>query len=449
MRKLAIIATSLVLSAVVLSVIASLNQRASAGPGSLATTDLSGALTPDDLANDIVGGGLTISNVVYTGANSAAGTFSGGAGIIGFDSGVVLGTGNIAGVVGPNVPPVANTNNGTAGDTDLNGLASYPTHDGAILEFDFVPVSSQVEIQYVFASEEYNEYVHTAYNDVFAFYINGVNCATVGGNPVSINTINNGNPLGSTPSENPALYRNNSDASINTKMDGLTVVLTCNATVLDGVTNHIKVAIADASDSQLDSNVFIQAASFVAVPTDTATATATDTETPTGTATATATDTPTATETNTPTATNTDTPTATATNTPTPVPPTATNSPESTATDTATPQPSSTASASPEPPAAATATSTDTATPTPTATNTATATPTATATETPEPAVTQEAEPPASLPGSNAAADAQGAGLPSAGDGPVSGHGLSALLGLLGLVWAAYGLVVMRWYLAR
>jgi hypothetical protein len=66
---------------------------------------------------------------------------------------------------------------------------------------------------------------------------------------------------------NPAFYINNdlSDGggTLNTQADGLTVLLTCNATVTPGVTNHIKLAIADASDFILDSWVFLRANSFV------------------------------------------------------------------------------------------------------------------------------------------------------------------------------------------
>lgn len=86
---------------------------------------------------------------------------------------------------------------------------------------------------YVFSSDKYNEYVHSVHNDVFAFFVNGDNCALVPGtaDPVSINTINNGNPYGSSPSENPQYYRNNdlSDGggSIDTEMDGLATVLSC------------------------------------------------------------------------------------------------------------------------------------------------------------------------------------------------------------------------------
>jgi hypothetical protein len=235
-------------------------------PTALTTEDLTGALTPSDLANSLVGTGISISNVTYTGADEAAGTFSGGTGIIGFESGIMLSSGDIINVVGPNVQDGIGTNNGTSGDTDLTDLSGFPTNDAAVLEFDFVPDGDAVTFSYVFASDEYNEYVHSSYNDVFAFFINGVNCATINGDPVSVNTINNGNPYDTDPREHPEYFINNDlddgGGAIDTEMDGLTVVLACDSAVTANETNHIKLAIADASDYILDSNVFLQAGSF-------------------------------------------------------------------------------------------------------------------------------------------------------------------------------------------
>ena len=82
-------------------------------------------------------------------------------------------------------------------------LSGYPTYDAAVLEFDFMPTANQVVFNYAFASDEYPEWVNTPFNDVFAFYVNGTNYATVrqvAGDPtspfvpVAVNNINNGNP---------------------------------------------------------------------------------------------------------------------------------------------------------------------------------------------------------------------------------------------------------------
>jgi pimeloyl-ACP methyl ester carboxylesterase len=231
----------------------------------LIVEDLTGSINVEDLAATIVGPGVTISNVTYTGAEIAAGVFGGGENIVGFDAGIILSTGSASGVIGPNQSNSYSVNNGMPGDPDLTLLSGFPTFDAAVLEFDFVPDSDHVIFQFVFASEEYNEFVFSQYNDVFAFFINGVNCALIEGDPVSINTINYGNPYGTEPNSHPYLYINNAlpdgGGHINTEMDGLTEVLTCSANVIPNITNYMKLAIADASDYIYDSNVFIRAGS--------------------------------------------------------------------------------------------------------------------------------------------------------------------------------------------
>jgi hypothetical protein len=59
----------------------------------LAVEDLTGALTPTDLANALVGEGVSIANVSFTGSLLAAGGFAGGEEIVGFSDGFVLSTG--------------------------------------------------------------------------------------------------------------------------------------------------------------------------------------------------------------------------------------------------------------------------------------------------------------------------------------------------------------------
>jgi hypothetical protein len=252
----------------------------------LVVQDFDHGASADGLAQSLAGEGVTISNVSFTGAGRAAGTFGGGEGIIGFDSGVILDSGKVQtvasdppcsrGVEGPNNchelgGPDGGSNStsfGNPGDADLTALSGFGTFDAAILEFDFVPASSSVNFSFVFSSDEYSDFSNTSFNDVFAFFVNGANCATVPGTgePISINTINNGNDVGGDPTpHNPELFRDNVNPSptIDTQMDGLTTVLPCSATVNANQTNHMKLAIADASDSILDSAVFLQAGSLV------------------------------------------------------------------------------------------------------------------------------------------------------------------------------------------
>jgi hypothetical protein len=239
--------------------------------GGLTTDDLTDeSLSPTALAQALVGTGVTVSNVTYTGAAQAAGTFAGGQSIFGFDSGVILSSGSLANTIGPNCDPDITANNGQPGDTDLQTLVTGgATMDAAVLEFDFVPAGNSLNFQYVFASDEYTEHVGF-FDDVFGFFVNGTNAALLPGTntPVSINTVNNGNSVDSAiPVTNPQFFIDNdiqypSAAPLNTEMDGLTVVLSVQVAVNAGVTNHIKLAIADTGDHVVDSNVFIKGASL-------------------------------------------------------------------------------------------------------------------------------------------------------------------------------------------
>ncbi|GAB4099117.1 choice-of-anchor L domain-containing protein [Sinomonas halotolerans] len=224
------------------------------------TTDLT-TLTAGDLAATLLGPGITAANIVYTGAPGASGTFAGGATTVGFDTGVILTTGSAAGALGPNDAGNTTTANGAAGDADLTALSGVATHDASVLEFDFTPNADTVYFEYVFASEEYLEFVNSSFNDSFAFFVNGVNYALVDNagvlEPITINNIN--------PGKNAALYVDN-PGTLNVEYDGLTTVLTFMAPVNTGVPNHIKLAIADGSDSILDSGVFLKAGSFSTTP---------------------------------------------------------------------------------------------------------------------------------------------------------------------------------------
>ncbi|MCI5125812.1 MAG: hypothetical protein D3925_15410 [Candidatus Electrothrix sp. AR5] len=229
--------------------------------------------TADDLVSTMLGPGITADNVTLTCAGGASGTFGDGEGAVGIEDGIILSSGNIANVIGPNNQTDITANNGTPGDTDLEALAGQNTHDACVLEFDFqlIPVSglisASVAFNYVFSSDEYNEFVGSI-NDVFAFFVDGENIALIPETEtaVSIASVNQ--------MENSQFYINNDDCQSNpaacpvpgTQMDGLTMVLpTAEVEIFSDQSYHIKIAIADASDSILDSNVFIEAGSLTIV----------------------------------------------------------------------------------------------------------------------------------------------------------------------------------------
>ncbi|HVL81955.1 MAG TPA: choice-of-anchor L domain-containing protein, partial [Actinomycetota bacterium] len=187
------------------------------------------------------------------------------AGSVGLESGIVLSSGLISDSIGPNEDTSTSGYSDTEGDPDLDELSGATTYDAAVMSFEFVPDAARIAIRYVFGSEEYNEYVGSPYNDSFAFFVNGTNCAVVPGteDPVTINTINHGNEDAEVPPSNPGYFRNNDEPDddgeypLNTEMDGLTTVLTCTADVTPHETNTMKLAIADASDDAFDSHVFL------------------------------------------------------------------------------------------------------------------------------------------------------------------------------------------------
>lgn len=197
------------------------------------------------LASTLAGSAVTISNATLSAASStAAGTFSNGSGTVGFDSGVVLTTGTVNCIPGPNNQAGC----GGAGTTTS-------------LKFDFISQTGKVFFQYVFGSEEYNEYVGSEFNDEFQLLLNGTNIATLpgAGGVVSINNVN--------CSSNSAYYRSNSSGScgnqgLNIQYDGLTTVLTASADVVANTLYNFEFKIFDRGDDRWDSGVFIKTGSF-------------------------------------------------------------------------------------------------------------------------------------------------------------------------------------------
>ncbi len=258
---------------------------------STAQLTVDGSLTAEQLVRDILlGGGVEVFNVVYTGGNTPGqnpiGTFDGtGSPDLGIDEGIILTSGSINVAPGPNDNSGATFANGVPGDPDLDALIpGYSTLDASVIEFDFIPIFDNITFNYVFASEEYQEYVCSPFNDVFGFFVSGpgivgtINIAQIpgSGDAVAINTVNNGSfgPWGSTPGpfdpcppQNPGYYVDNDVlGSPGIQYDGFTVVLPA---VLDNLipceTYHIKLAIADAGDEYLDSGIFLESGSFTSV----------------------------------------------------------------------------------------------------------------------------------------------------------------------------------------
>jgi hypothetical protein len=221
------------------------------------------------LASALAGAGVTISNATLIGATGQQGTFSDGAAAgIGIESGIILTSGAIANAQGPNDDDGITTDQSTVGDAQLTTLSGDPTFDANILQFDFTSNTGNLFFSYVFASEEYNEFVNGSVNDVFGFFVDGNNIALIPGTttPVSINTVNGGNPFGSNASNSAYFINNDIDDGgpfFNIQYDGFTKVLLAELLgLVADQTYTIKLGIADGGDSVLDSAVFLQAGSF-------------------------------------------------------------------------------------------------------------------------------------------------------------------------------------------
>ena len=148
-----------------------------AAPWSINALSDPGGPTELQLAQTLVGPGITVNSAKFAGDNSAAGLFNDPAASVGLAGGVVMSSGRVHDVIGPNKVSNTGVDLGQLGDGQLDTLLpGQVTQDAASLTVNFTPTNPQLAINYVFASEEYEEYVNTQFNDVFAFFVNGVNC---------------------------------------------------------------------------------------------------------------------------------------------------------------------------------------------------------------------------------------------------------------------------------
>jgi gliding motility-associated-like protein len=247
--------------------------------------------------NVLLGGGVSISNVQYNGGpaninNNQVGSFNDPNSNIGLGSGLIMGSGDVQMAAQQNTGTGASLggtgNPGT--DTDLQSITPNQIYDECVIEFDFIPDGDTISFNYVFASEEYPDFVCGTVNDAFGFFITGTdpnggtynaqNIALIPNpnNPslytttaVSINTVNPGvaglfgmafncSSIDPNWASYNVFYQGNT--SNNYEYNGSTTVLVAKAHVVCGETYHIKLAIGDGGDAAFDSGVFLEEGSF-------------------------------------------------------------------------------------------------------------------------------------------------------------------------------------------
>jgi len=225
--------------------------------------------------NNLVQGCVEVSNINSTvngqvDGFSSFGYFENTGSNFPFENGIMLSTGN-ANSAG-NVLNTNPLNEGTpnwATDPDLEAaLGITNTLNATSIEFDFTSTSNTIQFNYILASEEYFAEYPCLYSDGFAFLIREAgsgnpyqNIAVIPGTniPVNTNTIHD-EIVGFCPAENEAFFDgyNLGDTNFN----GRTTVLSASASIIPNVQYNIKLIIADQTDRNFDSAVFIEGNSF-------------------------------------------------------------------------------------------------------------------------------------------------------------------------------------------
>ena len=238
---------------------------------SRAQINVTTGVTPLQLAQALVGPGAIVLNPQVIGMPIQYGTFSNGLSTnIGIDQGIILTSGN-ANIPSSNTASPWSMAHITPGDPLLNFAGV--THDACRFEFDVVAYDSTISFNYVFGSDEYNDWVGTAFNDAFGFFISGPGIAGQqniallpgGATPVTIGNVNCGNNGGyyvcndwwNPNSGGCTTQCPTNQAATSVEYDGFTVMLTAQADVIPCDTYHLILVIADIADYGYDSGVLI------------------------------------------------------------------------------------------------------------------------------------------------------------------------------------------------
>ena len=247
--------------------------------------------TVEELVKNVLFNGncSQISNVTYsTGTNypdpdnifgdnpNGIGYFNKGESSFPFNEGIVMTTGDVLKVPGPNYRAMEQGSGVWLGDTDVDAVMEnmlgappfQPSTNASVIEFDFVPSVPQLNLDFFFASEEYGDMIQCYSYDTFAVLLtdadgNTQNIAVIPGTDLAISVFNisgAGYP-NVCPGYNLEWFDKynvfgQEDLSP-TSFAGQTKVMTATANVQVNQQYHLKIAIAE-TDNNLDSGVFIK-----------------------------------------------------------------------------------------------------------------------------------------------------------------------------------------------
>jgi len=213
--------------------------------------------TVEEMATDFFANTcVTPSNITTTGVAESIAFFDAGGTNLGVNAGIFISTGNVFDAIGPNTGGATGQSMGIDGDDDLSNLIGSASFDGVTIEMDVIATESNLEFSYVFASEEYPEFVGSAFNDAFAFFISGPG-------------ISGWQNIAMIPNSNDAVAINNVNANMNStfyvdntggqdiEFDGYTTEMIASVQVTPNETYQIKIVVSDFSDSVFDSGIFL------------------------------------------------------------------------------------------------------------------------------------------------------------------------------------------------
>ncbi len=213
------------------------------------------------MAEEMFGAGVTVVDADYYGDRRSSGTYSNGdsisEGVTPGDTGVILSTGRTSNFTKSSGSTNTNTSNSTSTNTSgvnnnaaFNAAAGTSTYDASFMDVEFIPDGDTLTLQFVFASEEYPEYVNSLYQDFIGVWVNGQQVdLAVGDGDIDPLNINGGN--------NESLFISNLNDEYNTEMDGFTATMTLKMNVNVGEVNTLRIGIADVTDSSYDSTLLI------------------------------------------------------------------------------------------------------------------------------------------------------------------------------------------------
>ncbi|RMB59440.1 gliding motility-associated C-terminal domain-containing protein [Dokdonia sinensis] len=238
------------------------------------------SFTAQELIEDILIESDCISDVVVTnvvggdfqGVDQSYGYFDASGTDFPFENGLVLSTGRLQNVDGPNTTLSDDDAQGWAGDRDLEDILDESnTTNATIIEFDFTSVASEISFRYLFASEEYqeNDANTCRFSDLFGFLIRRgdeqqyKNIALVPDTqtPVKVTTVHPEIP-GGCAAENEFYFESFNGADVPINFNGQTKILTATTEVIPNISYHVKLVIADEQNFRFDSAVFLEGGSF-------------------------------------------------------------------------------------------------------------------------------------------------------------------------------------------